>query len=194
MAQLVLTMCDLCADQDTATPARPGDVEPGTPYVLTIGEGAAPLVIDLCPDHAAELLSPLQTVLADHGRRLPAADPKARPSTSQGRGPYKPRAGASTGPIVCLLCGHRTGTPGGLSQHYQRSHGGMSAGDVYGEDPAVCPLCDHTSSFTAGIALHAVDHGLGGDGASHRLWSTAIDQGDPTGAVAKRRAELGVRP
>lgn len=196
MAQLVITLCDLCAaePEDGDAPPRPhlsAADRRGDPVVVAIGEGAAPVVLDLCPDHAARLVGPLQSALAEHGRRLPPPDVVAKAKAKGPRGPYKPRAVDGPG-FTCLVCGHRTASPAGTSQHLRAAHD-LDATGAYGDGPAVCPLCDATSDHVHGIATHAVAaHDLPGDGATHRVWSAAIDQGDPTGAVAKRRAELGV--
>lgn len=195
MAQMILTLCDLCsteAAEDSVSPDLATDK--GDPYVLTLEEGAAPRVIDLCPMHAHALLAELQAALDAHGRRLPAPAAPARKPAGQGAGVGRPPS-TSGGPFACIVCGHRTGSGSGLVLHAQAHHDLQGAHALYGAGPTVCPLCGDAKATALGVAQHARrDHGVEeGDGAVHRAWAMAMDQGDPVGAVAKRRAELGLQ-
>lgn len=163
MAQVIVTLCDLCDDG-----AR------GEPMVVTLGEKGPTRIVDMCDAHREALIEPLRVVLADHGRRLPDV------------GRMTPVAADS---FPCIVCAYEGPTASATSQHYKVRHDLRSVAAVYGSSHQ-CYVCAGSFETAQGLATHATKaHDEEG---AHGLYRLALASGDPHDLIAKRRAELGV--
>jgi hypothetical protein len=172
MVQQIVTLCDVCYDDDVSTPAQP--------HLVAVAGGAWSL--ELCERHRAELIDPLADVAERLGqvvKNLARGVKGQAAATDKG----KPRPLSEP----CLICGLAVKNSGALSDHLRRSHGVDGIMGAYGLQ---CPVCGIEAGSSTALGRHSVTHGGGGAAEAFRM---AWEAGDPHGVVATRLEALGIK-
>ena len=181
MVQQIVTLCDVCYDEDKTSPAQG--------HIVSVAGGTWHL--ELCEAHRVALIDPLADVAERLGQAVKPGAPKAATSSSSKPGGLKGSNHPTAEP--CLLCGHYTPTIAALLMHLRVKHQ-ANVEAVYG---AACPLCGRESSNASGLGGHVSrSHpevtAAEGYASVPEAFRYASEHGDPQGIVAKVLANHGL--
>lgn len=198
---IVRDWCDVCQRDDDA------QVEGQT---WTMALDGKPRTLELCEVHYAQLVKPLQDVLAELGRK---PDDGAAPTRAPGRprkaldapgaqdGASVPQRGrkarqqaseaaapelAADNGYPCVICGRELGRSDYYRRHLVSVHG-LASSVLQGD---TCPVCGQSGLSKMGVHVSGFHGDLGlRNSAQALVW--ARDNGDPYGAYAAVMAAAG---